>query len=184
MWRPNLQPLPCRQYVHITTGADGRHSFAIVVDTIPSGAVVEISICVEVPVIVVDQFPVLWDFVIMDATTQQVCARTRMQKSVGNQYTHMYTYLCVKIPQACVPLSYAAQIPTTPNPNLANVRISLSNVGKDVRQCNVHYFVSVCIRRCFSETSVWHVFSRVFLCEYVLVCVISGVHLRGACAYQ
>ena len=78
-WRPDLHPLPCRQRVRPTTGADGRHSFAVLVDTIPSGTVVEISICVEVSVIVVDQFPILWDFVVMDATTQQVCARTRMQ---------------------------------------------------------------------------------------------------------
>ena len=75
IWRPDLHPLPCRQRVRQTTGADGRHSFAVVADTIPSGTVVENSLCVEVSVIVVDQFPVLWDFVIMDATAQTVCAR-------------------------------------------------------------------------------------------------------------
>ena len=75
MWRPELHPLPCRKHVHVTTGADGRHSFAVVVGTILPGTVMEISICVEVSVIVVDQFPVLWDFVIMDAATQTVCER-------------------------------------------------------------------------------------------------------------
>ena len=154
IWRPDLHPLPCRQSVRPTIGADGRHSFFVLADTIPSGTVVEISVCLEVSVIVVDQFPVLWDFVIMDAITQQVCARTRMQKSVGNQYTHMNTYPCVKIPQACVPLSYAALIPTTPNPDLANVRVSLSNVNQYVRQCNVRYLVSIRVSRRVSESSV------------------------------
>ena len=36
MWRPNLRPLRCRQSVDKTTGADGRHSFAVLAD-IPSG---------------------------------------------------------------------------------------------------------------------------------------------------
>ena len=74
MWRSDLHPLPCRQNVRQTTGADGRHSFAVLVDTIPSGTVMEISLCVEVSAIVVDQFPVLWDFVLIDATTHTVCA--------------------------------------------------------------------------------------------------------------
>ena len=72
IWRPDLQPLPCRQTVGLTIGADGRHSFAVLADIIPSGTVVEISVCVEVSVIVVDQFPVLWDFVIMGATAKTV----------------------------------------------------------------------------------------------------------------
>ena len=75
MWRPELHPLPCRQNVRHATGADGQHSFAVVADTIPSGTVLDISLCVEVSVIVVDQFPFLWDFVIMGAATQTVCAR-------------------------------------------------------------------------------------------------------------
>ena len=75
MWRPDLHPLPCRQHVRRTTTADGRHSFAVLADTIPSGTVLEISLCVQMSLNVVDQFPVLWDFVIMDATTQMVCAR-------------------------------------------------------------------------------------------------------------
>ena len=33
---------------------------------------------------------------------------------------------CLCFPQAVIPLSYAAQIPTTTNPDLANVRLSVS----------------------------------------------------------
>ena len=75
MWRPDLHPPPCRQTVAETTGADGRNDFYVLEETISSGTVVEISSCVEVPITVVDQFPYLWGFVIMDATTQMVCAR-------------------------------------------------------------------------------------------------------------
>ena len=74
MWRPDLHPLPCRQNIHIDR-ADGRHSFAVLADTIPSGTVLDISLCVEVSLHVADQFPVLWDFVIMGAKTQTVRAR-------------------------------------------------------------------------------------------------------------
>ena len=62
-WRPELQPLPCRKKVIQTTGADGRRSYAVG-EAVPSGAVLEISPCLEVPVLVVDQFPFLWDFVL------------------------------------------------------------------------------------------------------------------------
>ena len=65
-----------------------------------------------------------------------------------------YKYLLCHIPQACIPLSYAAQIPTTPNPDLANVRVSLSNLDQEVRQCSARYFVSVCVSRCMYEKSV------------------------------
>ena len=82
IWRPDLHPLPCRQSVRPITGADGQHSFAVLADTIPSGTVVEISMCLEVSVIVVDQFPFLWDFVIMDAKTQQVCVCARGCRSL------------------------------------------------------------------------------------------------------
>ena len=63
MWRPDLRPLPCRQSVHHTTGADGQRSFAVR-KVVPSGTVVEVSLCVEVSVMVVDQLPFLWDFVL------------------------------------------------------------------------------------------------------------------------
>ena len=75
IWRPDLHPLPCRQNVRQTTGPDGQDSFAVMADTIPSGTAMDISLCVEVSLNVVDQFPFLWDFVLMDATTQTVCAR-------------------------------------------------------------------------------------------------------------
>ena len=42
-------------------------------------------------------------------------------------------FRCLCFPQALIPLSYAAQIPTTPNPDLANVRLSVSNVDHQVQ---------------------------------------------------
>ena len=66
-WRPDLQPLPCRKNVIQTTGADGRRRYAVR-EAVPSGAFLEISLCLEVPVIVVDQFPFLWDFVLTRET--------------------------------------------------------------------------------------------------------------------
>ena len=99
MWRPDLHPLPCRESVrHTPPGVDGRHSFAAMADTIPSGTVVDISLCLEVSLFVVDQFPFLWDFVLVAAASQTVCvcAYARMQKCVGNQYTHTNKCLRVK----------------------------------------------------------------------------------------
>ena len=93
IWRPDLHPLPCRQHVRQQL-ADGRHNFAVLADTIPSGTVVEISICVEVSVIVVDQFPFLWDFVIMDAITQQVCAHEDAEVCCQPAYSYERISLC------------------------------------------------------------------------------------------
>ena len=70
MWRPELNPLPCRQSVAPTVGADGRHIFTVN-GAIPSGTVVEISLCLEVSVTVVDQFPYLWDFVLIGETENE-----------------------------------------------------------------------------------------------------------------
>ena len=67
MWRPDLQPLPCRKDVIQTIGDDGRPSYAVR-EAVPSGAVVEISLCLEVPFLVVDQLPYLWDFVLTGET--------------------------------------------------------------------------------------------------------------------
>ena len=67
MWRPDLQPLPCRKDVLQTTGTDGRRSYAVR-EAVPSGAVLEISLCLGVPVTVVDQFPYLWDFMLTRET--------------------------------------------------------------------------------------------------------------------
>ena len=67
IWRPDLQPLPCRKHVIQTIGADGRHSFAVR-EAVRSGAIVETSLCLEVPVVVVDQLPYLWDFVLSGET--------------------------------------------------------------------------------------------------------------------
>ena len=64
MWRPDLRPLPCRRKVARTTGANGQDNFAVV-EAIPSGTVLEISLCVQVSLSVIDQFPFLWDFVLI-----------------------------------------------------------------------------------------------------------------------
>ena len=42
-------------------------------------------------------------------------------------------FCCLCFPQAFIPLSYAALIPTTPNPDLANVRLSVSAVEHQVK---------------------------------------------------
>ena len=52
---------------------------------------------------------------------------------------------CIRNSQPCIPLSYAAQIPTTRNPDLANVRVSLSNVDQAVRKRSARVFASVCL---------------------------------------
>ena len=61
----------------------------------------------------------------------------------NNSVTNSLRCLCC--PQAVIPLSYAAQIPTTRYPDLANVRLSLSNVDHQVTQCSVCVFVTVCL---------------------------------------
>ena len=66
-WRPDLQPLPCRKNVIQTTGVDGRRSYTVL-EAVQSGAVLEISLCLKMPVVVVDQFPFLWDFVLTRET--------------------------------------------------------------------------------------------------------------------
>ena len=45
----------------------GRHSFAVL-EAVPSGTVVEFSLCLEVSVVAVDQFPYLWDYVLTGET--------------------------------------------------------------------------------------------------------------------
>ena len=73
MWRPDLRPLPCRKNVNLETGEDGRPIFSVPEMT-PSNTLMDVSLCVKVSLIVVDQF-LLWDFVLMDPTAQTVCAR-------------------------------------------------------------------------------------------------------------
>ena len=70
MWRPDLQPLPCRQKFRKITGADGRHNFAVLAK-LPAGTILDISLCVKVSVVVVDQFPFLWDFVLTGETENE-----------------------------------------------------------------------------------------------------------------
>ena len=81
MWRPDLHPLPCRQRVAPIAGADGRHCYAVAVDTIPSGTVVEISLCLAVSAIVIDQFPYLWDFVLIGETENEYTGRQQTSAS-------------------------------------------------------------------------------------------------------
>ena len=70
MWRPDLHPLPRRRNVVQITRADGRHSYRIL-EAVPSGAVLEISLCLEVSVIVLDQFPFVWDFALTGETENE-----------------------------------------------------------------------------------------------------------------
>ena len=70
MWRPDLYPLPCPQSITHKTGADGIHSFAVI-EAMPSGVLLDVSLCVKVSVVVVDQFPFLWDFVLTGETENE-----------------------------------------------------------------------------------------------------------------
>ena len=85
MWRPDLQPLPCRQNVAQTAGTDGRHSYAVV-EAVPPGTVLEISLCLEVSVRVVDQFPYLWDFV-LPGETQNECTGCQQTSASSRAHT-------------------------------------------------------------------------------------------------
>ena len=89
MWRPDLHPLSCRQDI-LKDKADGRHSFTVV-GAIPSGTVVEISLCVEVSVIVVDQFPYLWDFVLTGETESEY---TGCQQTSASSCAHTACVCC------------------------------------------------------------------------------------------
>ena len=66
-----------------------------------------------------------------------------IEHCIHNSVTNPLRCLCYS--QACLPLSYAAQIPITRYPDLANVRVSLSNVDQAVRKCSACVFVSVCL---------------------------------------
>ena len=103
MWRPDLHPLPCRKSFSKMTGVDGRHKFAVLGDTMPSGTLMDVSLCVDVPVTVVDQFPVLWDFVIMGETPQTVCARLKIRNLIANP---VYSYKQISLFR--IPRRYAS----------------------------------------------------------------------------
>ena len=93
MWRPDLQPLPCRQSVDETTGADGRHSF-FVREAVPSGTVLEVSLCLEVAVRVIDQFPFLMDFVLTGETKN---GHTGCQQTSAYSRAHTACVLQIKV---------------------------------------------------------------------------------------
>ena len=59
----------------------------------------------------------------------------------NNSVTNGFRCLCYT--QAVIPLSYAAQIPTTRDPDIANVRLSVSRVDHQVPQCSARAFVVV-----------------------------------------
>ena len=56
MWRPELTPLPCRQpVIQKTAGGDGDVSFIITRD-VSAGTVLETSVCLKMPVDLVDTY--------------------------------------------------------------------------------------------------------------------------------
>jgi len=84
MWRPDLHPLPYRRKVAQRTGADGRYSYAVL-ENIRPGSILEISLCVEVSVVVVDQLPFLWDFVLTGETEHE---HTGCQQTSASSRAH------------------------------------------------------------------------------------------------
>ena len=85
MWRPDLNPLPCRQNFAWAVGADGRYIFTVI-GAIPSGTVLEMSLCVEISVTVVDQFPYLWDFV-LTGETENKCTGCQQTSASSRPHT-------------------------------------------------------------------------------------------------
>ena len=76
-------------------------------------------------------------------------------------------FCCLCLPQAFIPLSYAAQIPTTPKSDLANVRLSVANVDHQVPQNSAWVVVSLsCARMCKEVCVQCSVFS-VYACVHV-----------------
>ena len=74
-------------------------------------------------------------------------------------YFVAHSLRCLHYSQACIPLSYAAQIPTTSDPDLANVRVSLLYLDQKVWKCRAR----VCVRV--------RVYVYVYVCVLVSKCV-------------
>ena len=97
---------------HTHPSPDGQHVFTVLND-IPIDTVVDISLCIDVALSVVDQFPMLWDFVLIGWTSKTVCVcvcvcacvcvYASMQKSAVNRYIHAIKYLC-QSPRRCASL--------------------------------------------------------------------------------
>ena len=68
MWWPEIKPLPCHKNVVQIIEADAGRRRYVVNESVPSCADLEVSLCLVVPVIVVDQFPFLWNFVLTGET--------------------------------------------------------------------------------------------------------------------
>ena len=81
-----------------------------------------------------------------------------MKTSVANSLR------CLCYPQAYLPLSYAAQIPITRNPDLANVRVSLSNLDQDD-------YVSVVCDFCAFMSKQLHLRDQRVVCAFLCVWV-------------
>ena len=85
------------------------------------------------------------DFCLL-ARTYRLCYADQGEVNIGESIEKvLYFYL---------PLSYAAQIPTTRNPALANVHVSLSKLDQEVRKCSVWVSVCVCVCVCVCLLSV------------------------------
>ena len=108
-WRPDLQPLPCDQTVLQQIDSDGRHSYTFPT-ALQSGTILGTFICTEVPVTVLDQFPVLKDFVLTGqmgklytglankaalAHTQKNTPLVSLQTPAGNLNGYLY---CISQP--------------------------------------------------------------------------------------
>ena len=164
MWRPDLHPLPCRQSIRKTTGSDGRHSF-VVLKAVPSATVLEISLCVEVSVIVVDQFPVLRDFVLIGATAQTVCARENSEVCWQPSIL-IRTHICVSKTRRHACLCHTPR-KSRPHPILTSLTCACHS------QTWTKMYVSVV--RAFCECMSKQLCAREkrvvcdFLCEHVLV---------------
>ena len=62
-WRPDLKALPYRRKIAQGIGADGHRRYAVL-EPIKPDSILEVSLCVEISLVSVDQFPFLWDFVL------------------------------------------------------------------------------------------------------------------------
>lgn len=91
-WRPELHPLPCRQNVIQRKGRDGRLRYIVLALYISSGTVLEISLCLEMPTIVVDKY-FLWDYALTGLTTHVHASCHQISNTSRANYTHL-TFFC------------------------------------------------------------------------------------------
>ena len=95
-WRPELHPLPCPQKVVQRIEVDGTRSY-VVPAAISAGTVLEVSICLEVPAILVDEF-FLRDYILTGwSDGEHTCWSPRNQCSLVR--THHPFHCCLQIPE-------------------------------------------------------------------------------------